>query len=123
MKGVESGQNIEKFEIFFFPLDKFPETQSMHYQSHKLKFLKMAEFYPMQESMLEPMIGPSSECWYQLMMTIDIGSMINRSLDDNCEPILTSLAPKSSLIIVQELLPELSRRPFKFIMILILIVK
>ena len=62
------------------------------------------------------MIGPSSQCW-QPMLAIDIGPMIDRDLDDNCGPIL---APKSLPIIGRELLPELSRRLFKFIMILIM---
>ena len=37
--------------------------------------------------MIGPMIGPSSQC-LQLMLTIDIGPMINRGLDDNCGSIL-----------------------------------
>ena len=38
--------------------------------------------------MIRPMIGSRSQCW-QPMLAIDIGPMIDRSLDDNCQPILT----------------------------------
>ena len=37
--------------------------------------------------MIGPMIGLSSQCW-QPMLAIDIGSMIDRGLDDNCWPIV-----------------------------------
>ena len=37
--------------------------------------------------MTEPMIGPSSQFW-QPMLAIDIGPMLDRGLDDNCGPIL-----------------------------------
>ena len=66
--------------------------------------------------MIGPMIGPSSQCW-QPIFAITIGPMIDRGLNDNCGSIL---APKSLPIIGRELLPELSRQTFKFIMILIM---
>ena len=69
--------------------------------------------------MIGPMIGPSSQCW-QPMLAIVIGPMIDQGLDDNCGPIL---APKSLPIIGRELLPELGRRSFKFIMILLMTIK
>ena len=69
--------------------------------------------------MVGPMIGPR-----QPMLAIAIGPMIDRSLDDNCGLILAFiLAPKALPIIGRESLPELSRRPFKFIMILIMTIK
>ena len=37
--------------------------------------------------MIEPMIGPSSQCW-QPILAIDIGTIIDRGLDDNCGRIL-----------------------------------
>ena len=44
--------------------------------------------------MIGPIIGPSSQCW-QPMLAIDIGSMIDRGLDDNCGPILACyIGPK-----------------------------
>ena len=44
--------------------------------------------------MIEPMIGPSSQC-SQLMLAIDIGPMIDRGLDDNCGSILACyIGPK-----------------------------
>ena len=44
--------------------------------------------------MIGPMIGPSSQCW-QPMSAIDIGSMIDQGLDDNCGPILACyIGPK-----------------------------
>ena len=44
--------------------------------------------------MIGPMIGPSSQCW-QPMLTIDIGPMTDRGLDDNCGPILACyIGPK-----------------------------
>ena len=70
----------------------------------------------MWENMIGPMIDPSSQCW-QPMLAIDIGPMIDRGLDDNW---LVILAPKSLPMIGRESLPELSLRPFKFIMILIM---
>ena len=55
------------------------------------------------------------------MLAINIGPMIDRGLDDNCGPIL---APKSLPIIDRKLLPsQLSRRPFKLIIILIMTIK
>ena len=36
--------------------------------------------------MIGPMIGPSSQYW-QPMLAIDIGPMIDRGWDDNCGPI------------------------------------
>ena len=40
------------------------------------------------------MIGHSSQSW-QPMLAIDIGSMIDRTLDDNCGPILVCyISPK-----------------------------
>ena len=40
------------------------------------------------------MIGPSSRFW-QPMLAIDIGPMIDRGLNDNCGPILTFyISPK-----------------------------
>ena len=40
------------------------------------------------------MIGPNSQCW-QPMLAIDIESMIDRGLDDNCGPILACyIGPK-----------------------------
>ena len=41
----------------------------------------------MYESVIRPMIGPSSQC-RQPMLAIDIGPMIDRGLDDNCGPTL-----------------------------------
>ena len=35
--------------------------------------------------MIGPMIGPSSQYW-QPMLAIDIGPMIDRGSDDNCRP-------------------------------------
>ena len=73
--------------------------------------------------MIGSMIGPSSQCW-QPMLAIDIGPMIDRGLDDNCGPILVYYVSSKSLpIIREELLPELSRRPFKFTLILIMTIK
>ena len=44
--------------------------------------------------MIGPMIGSSSQFW-QLMLAIDIGLMIDRGLDDNCVPILACyIGPK-----------------------------
>ena len=44
--------------------------------------------------MIGPTIGPSSQCWPP-MLAIDIGSMIDRGLDDNCGPILAGyIGPK-----------------------------
>ena len=74
--------------------------------------------------MIGTMIGPSSPCW-QTILAIDIGPMIDRGLDDNCGSIywLVILAPKSLPMIGRESLPKLSRRSFKFIMILIMTIK
>ena len=36
--------------------------------------------------MIGPMIGPSSQFWH-LTLAIDIGTTIDRGLDDNCGPI------------------------------------
>ena len=70
-----------------------------------------------------PMIGPSSQC-RQPMLTIDIGPMIDRGLNDNRGSILACyIGPKSLPMIGRESLPELSRRSFKFIMILIMTIK
>ena len=47
--------------------------------------------------MIEPMIGPSSECW-QPILAIDIGPMIDQGLNDNCGPILARyIVPKVAL--------------------------
>ena len=44
--------------------------------------------------MIGPMIGPSSQ-WWQPILAIDIGPMIDRGLDDNCRPILACyIGPK-----------------------------
>ena len=44
--------------------------------------------------MIGPMIGPSSQYW-QPMLTIDIGPMIDRGLNDDCGPILACyIGPK-----------------------------
>ena len=44
--------------------------------------------------MIGPMIGPSSQYW-QPMLAIDIGPMIDRGLDGNCGPILARyIGPK-----------------------------
>ena len=52
------------------------------------------------------MIGPSSQCW-QPMLAIDIGPIIDRGLDDNCETVLAFVivAPKSLPMIGRESLP------------------
>ena len=48
--------------------------------------------------MIGPMIGPSSQCW-QPMLAIDIEPMIDRGLNDNCGPILTSyIGPKTARV-------------------------
>ena len=48
----------------------------------------------MQENMIGPMIGPSWQCW-QAKLAIDIGTMIDRGLDDNYGPILACyIGPK-----------------------------
>ena len=76
--------------------------------------------------MIGLVIGPSSQCW-QPMLAIDIGPIIiDRGLHDNCWPIpywLVILVPKSFSNIGRGLLPELSQRPFKFVMILIITIK
>ena len=44
--------------------------------------------------MIGPMIGLSSQYW-QPMLAIDVGPMIDRGLDDNCGPILACyIGPK-----------------------------
>ena len=44
--------------------------------------------------MIGLMIGPSSQCW-QPMLAVDMGRMIDRGLDDNCELIFACYtAPK-----------------------------
>ena len=55
------------------------------------------------------------------MLAIDIGPMIDRIIAGLCW--LVILTSKSFPIIDRALLPELNRRPFKFIMILIMTLK
>ena len=44
--------------------------------------------------MIGSMIGPSSQCW-QPILAINIGSMIDRGLDDDCGPMLACyIGPK-----------------------------
>ena len=65
------------------------------------------------------MIGPISQNWPP-MLAIDIGPMIDRTLDDNCGRILAFLLVLKSLAIIgRELLLKSSRRSFEFIMTLI----
>ena len=73
--------------------------------------------------MIGPMIGPSSQC-SQLMLTIDIGPMIDQGLDDNCEPILACyIGPKIAPDYRPRVIAKVDRRPYKFIVISIMTIK